>query len=247
MILFIAGYFLAKFVSKIISKILESESIKNSLSNVDKQIGLEDYKISISSAIVKFFYYFIFLIFLLSATDTLGLTVITKELTLLIEYIPTLITSLIILVLGLFCASIARTVVNNAAKSMGVHVWRVLGGLVYYFILITTVISALAQAGIETTLITANVTVVLGGIILAFAIAYGYAARNILAGILINFYNKNQYKIGQIVEIQGIKGEITELDSFSILLNTGSETVVIPIHKLINENVTIFHSDVSTT
>ena len=79
-----------------------------------------------------------------------------------------------------------------------------------------------------------------GGMVAAFAISYGFASRNILAGFLSSYYSKRHYKEGQVLEIDGKKGTIVSLDNVSITLDMEDRQVIIPVHKVLSENVTIY-------
>ena len=46
------------------------------------------------------------------------------------------------------------------------------------------------QAGIETSLLESSFNLIIGGLVLAFAIGYGFASRDVLTNILSNFYSK---------------------------------------------------------
>ena len=84
-----------------------------------------------------------------------------------------------------------------------------------------TIISALGQAGVNTELLESSFNLLMGGIVLAFAVGYGFASKDILANLLSSFYNKNKYQEGQIIQIDDVKGKIIALDTTSITLETG--------------------------
>ena len=107
---------------------------------------------------------------------------------------------------------------------------------------IIVAVTALSQAGINTDIITSNFSIILGGIVLAFAIAYGFAARNVLSSILTSFYSKNSYQMRQVIELDGYKGEIVKMDSVSITIDTGEKLVVFPLSRLIKDTVIIHQS-----
>ncbi|HMR42829.1 MAG TPA: mechanosensitive ion channel, partial [Saprospiraceae bacterium] len=106
----------------------------------------------------------------------------------------------------------------------------------------TVGVSALAQAGLDTRFIMSNLTVLLGGGVLAFALGYGFASKNIVANFLASFYSKNKVKIGDIVMIDGIKGMVIFMDNSSLTLQSEGKKVVLPLSKLTSEKVEIFES-----
>lgn len=239
-VLLIVGWLIAKSVSKLIGKLLGQEAIKKTLDKLSDGLDLSQMGIQLDKMICNVVYYIILLIFLLSATDAMGLSMLSQEISHLIQYMPQLLTAIMVALIGLYFAGIVRNVVGASAKSMGIRPWRLLGSLAYYLLAITVIVSALSQAGIQTQLITANVSIIVAGMVGAFALSYGFASRNILAGFLSSYYSKHHYKEGQILEIDGKKGMIVAIDNVSITLDMEDRQVIIPIHKVLSENVTIY-------
>ena len=101
------------------------------------------------------------------------------------------------------------------------------------------IITSLNQAGINTDIITSNIYIILGGVFLAFAIAYGFAARNVLSSILTSFYTRGNFEVGQVISIDNFKGQIVKMTNVSLTLFTGKEYVVFPLSRLINDKVII--------
>ncbi|MEK7257075.1 MAG: mechanosensitive ion channel domain-containing protein, partial [Bacteroidota bacterium] len=85
-------------------------------------------------------------------------------------------------------------------------------------------------------------TVILGGVVLAFAIGYGFASKDTMANFLASFYSKNKVKIGDIVSVDGSKGRVIAMDSASLTLQGDGKIIVIPLKKLTSEKVEIFPS-----
>ncbi len=240
LILFLIGWLIAKSVSKLIAKLLAQDTIKSVLTKLADSLELSQMGIQLDVAISKVIYYIIILIFLLSATDAMGLAMLSQQISALIQYMPQLLTAIVVALIGLYFAGMVRDLVGASAKSMGMRPWRLLGSLAYYLLAITVIVSALGQAGIQTELITANVSILIAGIVGAFALSYGFASRNILAGFLSSYYSKHHYKEGQVLEIDGKKGTIVAIDNVSITLDMEDRQVIVPIHKVLSENVTIY-------
>jgi len=245
LIILLIGWILAKSVANIIHKILERPIIKGKIESLIEAIGGVSWGISFTKVIAGILYWFIFLIFLLSATEAMKLSMLSQEISRLIQYLPQLISALIVLVIGLYIAAGVRDIVSNTAKSLGVKLWRVLGGAAFYFLAIMMTITALNQAGIDTLIITSNLTVIVGSFALAFSIAYGLAARNLLAGILTSFHSKDYFHVGQVIEVDNFKGEIIAMDTVTVTLDTGESKIIIPVQRLLADKVVILKDDLS--
>lgn len=238
------GWILAKIISRIIGKVLSRiglDRLADKLNETDffQESGIELRPIGIIKKIV---YWLLMLIFILSAAEQLGLQIVTEQVSALVEFIPRLFTAALIMAIGFYLADWLKKVVANAAQSFGLPAWKFISSAVFYILLIAISITALNQAGIDTQIITFTLFILIGGSILAFAVAYGFAARDILSSILTAYYTKYHFEVGQEVEIEGNRGVITEITSVAMTLNTGQARVVFPMNKMLAQKV-IIHTD----
>lgn len=241
LVLLITGWILAKIVSGIVAKILRRVGLDKLADKLNETDAFRESNITIRpvTIIQKFLYWTILLIFILSATETLGLDILTQQVSKIIDFIPRLLTALIIMGIGFYLADAVKRMVGNAAQSFGIPSWKVISYGVFYILMIAISITALEQAGIMTDIIKWNIYIVLSGIFLAFAIAYGFAARNVLSSILTSYYSKSNFVPGQIIELEGYKGTIVKMDNVSFTLDLGDRLVVFPQSSLLNERVII--------
>lgn len=240
-ILFFVGKLVAKLVTKVLQKGLEKsgfDKLGNKLNEIDviKKFG----EVKLSFLIPKILYYFILLVFITAATETLGMKVLTDMVASLVTLIPKLIASAIMLFAGIMIADALKNAVINISKSLKIDSGKLLGNVVFFFFLVIAMIAALKQAGIETSLLESSFNLIIGGIIFAFAVGYGMASRNVLSNILSSFYSKNKFKEGQIVAIDGVKGEILAMDTTSITIQTGDTRTILPLNVLQTKNVEMF-------
>ncbi|GAB3030722.1 mechanosensitive ion channel family protein [Spirosoma pulveris] len=205
--------------------------------SVIKQLNTE---IKLSEIIAKVLYYFILLVFIMAATETLGVAAITEMVSSLVNFIPKLLAAAIMLQVGVLLADTLRGAVVSLCQSFNIAAGRLLSMIVFVFFLIVTIISALGQAGINTELLESSFNLIIGGVIFAFAVGYGIASRDVMANVLSSFYTKNKYKEGQLVQIDDVKGEILKIDTLSITLRTGDTTTVVPLQTLQSKNVEVF-------
>jgi hypothetical protein len=112
---------------------------------------------------------------------------------------------------------------------------------VFFFLLFITIILALGQAGINTALLESSFNIIVGGMVLAFSIGYGFASKEILLNIISSFYSKNKFMEDQVIEIQGTKGKILSIDNTSITLETESGQTIFPLKVLQSEKVTLYN------
>jgi hypothetical protein len=236
------GVGFARIVALVTKRVLDRvgfDKIGNRLNeiNIIKQLKTE---IKLSEIVAKVLYYFILLVFIKAATEKLGVAAISEMVASLINFIPKLIAAAIMLQVGVLVADALRSAVLNLCNSFNIASGRLLSMIVFTFFLIITIISALGQAGINTELLESSFNLIIGGVIFAFAVGYGFASRDVMANILSSFYTKNKYQEGQIIQVDDTKGEIIKIDTLSLTLRTGTTTTVIPLQALQAKKVEVF-------
>ncbi len=241
-IVLLIGYLVANFVRAIVRNVLGRmgfDRIGERLNQIGfiKQIKAE---IKLSNIVATALYYFIILMFLTAATEILGIETITSMVLSVVNFIPQLIAGAIMLQLGIIISDIIKSGVVTLCKSFNIPSAKLIGNLVFGFFLVITFISALAQIGINTELLESSFIIVFGGIIVAFGIGYGLASRDVLANIIASFYSKNKYAVGQVIKIDGVKGEIIEIDNLSVVIKTGESKVVLPLKYFQSQKVELF-------
>ncbi|MBO0950475.1 mechanosensitive ion channel family protein [Fibrella forsythiae] len=233
------GVLVAKMLAAVVQRVLKSagfDRFGDKLNEIDliRQLQTE---IKLSEIVAKVLYYFVLLVFITAATETLGIAAITGMVTSLVNFIPKLIAAAIMLQVGVLVADVLKRGVVSLCASFGISSGRLLGMVVFFFFLIITIISALGQAGINTELLESSFNLLIGGVFLAFAVGYGLASRDVMANILSSFYSKNKFKEGQTIRLEGITGQIILVDSTSLTLQTGESTTTIPMQMLQTKTV----------
>lgn len=244
LIIFIVGRIIAGLIRKLIKKVLSTigvDKLAERLNDIEI-VEKSNIKIVPSTLISKLVYYILLFIFIIAATDILGMPAVSQLMTDLLNYIPSFISAFIVLVIGLFLADFIKNIVLTTCKSLGIPAGSMIANVVFYFLLLNIVMITLTQAKIDTGFIQSNLSIILAGVVLAFALAYGYASRNIIANFLASFYNKNIVKEGDIIQIDGVKGKVIKIDNASIRIKADDRTVLIPIHKLTSEKIEFFDS-----
>ena len=240
-VLLLIGWLLAKLMRSIVKKVLttirlDQFSEKIGLHKIFNEINL---KVVISKLLSEFIYWLIFLMFVISASESMGMTIISNGINAIIAYLPQFLSALFIFVGGILVSNIVKKNVVSATNSIGLSGSKVIGGIVFYVLTIFITITALNQAGIDTSLITSNIVLVMGAILLAFGISYGFASRDILTNILSSFYSKERYTEGMVIKINNIEGTVVKVDTLAITIQTEGRKVVIPVKNLISETVEI--------
>ncbi len=241
----IIGWILAKFVAKILKRILNKlgvDRLSNYINDMEL-FGEGGVKISLTSILSKFVYYFLLLFTWVAAADVLGVDAITELLNNIIEYVPNLLVAFVYMILGIFLADLARKFVLTTLQSLGIPSAGLIAGFIFYFLIINILLGALTQAKINTEFIASNISIILGGVVLAFAIGYGLASKDIAGNIINAFYWKDKFNVGDEIEVDGVIGRVVEIERSNLILDTPNGTAVVPMNKISKNTVLIKRSD----
>jgi small-conductance mechanosensitive channel len=187
-------------------------------------------------------HWLIFLAAVTFAAQLLGLTGLAVWLRELFLYLPRILISILILFIGYLLSGTVRDVTAALSRSKGfrygLSVGRVLAGLVLAFALLLS----LDKLGLDVTLLINIITLLaaglFGGAALAFGIGSGDSVRNIIAG----HYVRNTYRVGQILRVNDIEGEILEMSPVAVVLETRDGAARIPA-RVFNQSVSVLLED----
>jgi len=245
-ILVMLGLLIGKIIARLVSKFFDKIGVDHFLGRLGNIEVLNKTPLRFRSGkiIAKLIYYFFFFLFVLIAVDILEIQALSEIITLLFTYLPRLISAIFVFLLGIFLADLLRGFVRTACYSMDIPAASLISNLVFYFIFVNIALIALEQSGIETGFIQINLSIILAGIMLAFALGYGAASKPILSNILSGYYNRNKIQVGDTIKIEEVEGIIVAIDSGSFTIKTDEKTwVTLPLHKLTTEKYALIKTD----
>ena len=241
LIILIIGWILAKLVRKGLTKILNRIGVDKLSDYINSMelFGESSFKISLTSIIATFVYYAFLLIVWVAAADVLGVQAITDLLNDIIGYVPNLLVAFIYLLIGVFLADMARKFVLTTLQSLGIPSANIIAGFVFYFLIVNILLGALTQAKISTEFIASNISIILGGVVLAFAIGYGLASKDIASNLISSFYWKDKFQVGDEIEVDGIVGTVIAIENSHLLLQTNNGEALVPMNKVSKNSVVV--------
>jgi len=240
-VILILGWLITKLIVFIIKKALKlakADKIDDKL-NAIGLFGEEGVQFDVIKMISSFVKWFMMLVFMVVAADVAGLNMISQLIGDLMGYIPKLFAAIIIFLVGVFIASFIKNSLTSLFKSLEISGGNALGQIVFALITIFVSITALNQAGIDTTIITNNITLILGALLLAFAIALGLGARDAISRLIQAFYTRKTFELGQKIKFNDISGEIIAVNEISMTLKTKTGTLIVPIKDIVDNLVEI--------
>lgn len=239
---FIIGWIVSRLVAKFLRRILKTigaDKLADKLNEIEI-IHKTNIKLVPSVLLSKLAYYILLFIFVIAAVDVLGMEAVSSLMSDLLNYIPHLLSAFLVFVVGIFVADFIKNIVLTTCNSLGIPAAKVIANVIFYFLFLNIIMITLSQAKIDTDFIQDNLSIILAGVVLAFAIGYGFASRQLVSNFLSSLYNKDKVKIGDVIGIEGVRGKVIEMDSSSFTLEAEGRSVIIPLSKLSSESIEIF-------
>jgi hypothetical protein len=134
-------------------------------------------------------FWFVFIIAIVRATDALGIRQVSTVLGDLIAYIPNVIAAVLILILAALLANFLAGIIRGTTGS------DILATVARVAIIVYAAFAALTQLGIAVQLTANTLLIVLGGVALAAAIAFGFGAQNVARDIVERAYDQRRYEV----------------------------------------------------
>lgn len=184
-ILFI-GWMAAKVVSKMFHRLLKIIRFDK----IADRAGISDIlvhggiKHKLSDLLSSLVYWVVMVMVLIISVKAFGLTMASSLLERLLGYVPSVISGVLILMLGMLLAKVVSGLVYVAAANTDIPNPEMLSRLSKWAIIIYVTVIFLKEIGFGLLFVGTNFTIVFGGVIFALALAFGLAGKDIAARYL---------------------------------------------------------------
>ena len=180
------GWLLARILKAALIKILVAVRFDkfSERSGLSKFLSRGDIKHSLAEILGTVFFWIILLFFIYVATDVLHLTLIRDVINQIILFIPKLIATVLIIIVGVLLSSFFKGLVKVTATSYGLTHRELIGRIVQYLIIFFTVAVSLEQLGIATHILVNSVLIIIGAMAFGLALAFGLGSKDIVGKIV---------------------------------------------------------------
>jgi hypothetical protein len=190
----IGGWLLAKAVRFAVVKGLRAINLnviteRSGLDGFLRQGGLEADTADVFGVL---FYWLVILAALVIAFNGLGLTYITDLLVKVLLFVPKVMVALLILAFGAYFARFIGNAVCAYCKKLQLQDAELLGRLTQYAILTFVVLIALDQVNVGGDIVRQTFLIVLAGVVLALALAFGLGGKDWAAELLERWWPRNR-------------------------------------------------------
>lgn len=238
--LLIAGHFLGKFLAYVISKLLERLGLNRLVEAAGLGDAVENTGLNATPTYIlgKIIYWLVFLTFIISAADSLGLQRVSDMVGEFVAYLPKVVGALLVLVVGLAIAHLLRTGIEAALGGINLGYEKVVGNLVYAITVVVVVSLAVNQLEIETALLNQVISIMLLAAAAAVALALGLGTRDVAGNIVAGVYARDLFQPGSQIKFGDVSGTIIEVGSTSMVIQIAPDkTLTVPNRTVLDSQV----------
>ncbi len=186
LLVFFLGLIVAVALGKVAEKLISVLKVDQLVEKmrVGEKFKSAGFRLNVSRFVGELVKWFLILVFLMAATDILGLRQVTSFLNSIILYVPNIVVATIILSLAFLLGNFVYNVVRGSTKAAGVMSAALLATISKWAIIIVGLLAALEQLGIAVSLINTIFIGVVAALSLAAGLAFGLGGRDEAATIL---------------------------------------------------------------
>lgn len=189
-IILITGWLLAKFVRAVVVKGLKAVNFQvlTEKAGIDGFLQQGGIRTGTTGVLGTLAYWVVILLTLMVAFNGLGLTYITDLVSRIVLFIPKVIVAVLILAIGIYFARFVAQAISAYGKNVGMEDAELLARVSQYAIMVFVVLIALDQVHVVTDIIRQAFLILLGGVVLALALAFGIGGQKTAGDLLARWW-----------------------------------------------------------
>jgi len=172
-----------------------------------------------------------------AALSLLGLQFLSRSLNEGVLLLPKVLAALALVLIGVVLAAFVRDRVDRTATQWDLPI--PIGPVAQGVVLAIFIITAAAQLTISIALLMVLVAILLAAAAAPFALAFGLGGRDVARSLSAGRYVRAAFDEGQVIRVDDIRGRVERIEPSATVLRSGTETIRVPNHVLIDRTVVI--------
>lgn len=197
LVLLIVALIAAKLAQWLAEKIIELARLDKLAKNkqVAKTLKSAEVSLDVGSIVGRVVFWVVIIIFALTIAEVLELTAMRDVIRDILNYLPNVLAAVIVLTVAIGGARLLRDVIAASLARMRVSFGNSVAAVTFYVLIVFGSLMALDQLGFDTTVLSANITVIVTGIVLALALAFGLGGRDTAKKVIDEAYGNYKKSI----------------------------------------------------
>ncbi len=220
LIVLIVGYLVSALIRWIVRLVLRSVRLEQFAQRGGIITALEGLRIRapLSEIIAQIVFFFLILSFATSAMQLMGLTTVAILLQNVLGFIPRAISGALIVIFGSMLARFLGGTITLVADSVNITYANALGKIIEYAIVAFVVVLAISTLGVDTTILTTSLTIIIASTGLALALTFALGARDSARNVIAGYYVRQAFQPGQRLTYGTYTGTVrTTFGTYTVL------------------------------
>jgi Conserved TM helix/Mechanosensitive ion channel len=250
LIILILGYLISVLVRWIVRFVIRKSGLEQltdrvGVTGVLRRLGIH---IALSEIIAQIVFFFLLLSFVTSAVSLMGLTTIADLLQSVLRLIPRAISATIIVIFGSMLAHFLGNTVTSVAESVNISYGRALGKIIEYAIVAFVIVLAVSTVGVDTTILTTSLTLIVAAVGLAISLTFAFGSRDSARNVIAGFYVRQRFQPGQQLTFDTYNGTVRSTSGaytvLEVIRDTGERSTISLPNALLLERA-IFSQEIT--
>lgn len=194
LVLLVLALIIAKLAQTVVERFLRLIKFDKLIKNkqIEKSLNTAEISVDFIAVAGRIAFWVVIIIFAITIVDVLELDALRDVIRNLLGYLPNILAAAIVLTVAVAGGRLLRDVFRASLNRMRIDVAHTIATVSYYVIILFGAVMAIDQLGFDTTILAANITVIVAGIVLALALAFGLGGRDLAGRVLEQAYKNAQ-------------------------------------------------------
>ena len=225
LIILIVGYLISRLVRwtvRLIFREIRFDHLaqRTGITNALETLGV---RIPLSEVIAQVVFFFLLLSFATSAVGLMGLAAVADLLQSVLRFVPRAISAGIIIIFGSMLARFLGAAITAVTENVNITYGRVLGKIIEYAVLAFVIVLAISTLGVDTTILTSSLTIIIASTGLAIALTFALGAREAARNVIAGHYVRQNFQPGQQLTLGNYSGRLRSTSGTYTVLETDEE------------------------
>ncbi len=220
LIVLIIGYLVSALIRWIVRGVLRGIRLEQLAQRSGVTTSLESLGVRapISEIIAQIVFFFLILSFATSAMELMKLTTVAVLLQNVLGFVPRAISGALIVIFGSMLARFLGGTITSVADSVNITYANALGKILEYAIVAVIVVLAISTLGVDTTILTTSLTLIVAAAGLALALTFAFGARDSARNVIAGYYVRQAFQPGQRLTYGTYTGTVrTTFGTYTVL------------------------------
>jgi small-conductance mechanosensitive channel len=225
LIILIIGYIISWIVHWLVRFVLRHVGLQQLADRTGFSHAISRLRVrtALPDIIAEVIFFFLFLSFAASAFRLMEFTAVADLLDTVLRFVPRAISAALLILFGSMLARFLGDTIVAVAESVNITYGRALGRIIEYAIVAFVVVLAISTLGVDTTILTTSLTIIVAAVGLAIALTFAWGAHESARNVIAGFYVRQSFRPGQQLTFGDYSGRVRSTSGAYTILDVIGE------------------------